>query len=325
MKNDMNNENIIKKKHSLKCIILSSLLFSLFIFYGIFNFVFGLFTLNFKMLFSGLFLTLVFYLILDFSITQYVNVLIYGREKINLLEENVKKERPLVSIVEKKDNDTRVEGIIGERERDIIDKDDDGHILVQEYYPLTENDVLYNVLKKDNSFSKTDFYNYVKNLFVLMQEAWSNNDYSKLRSFEADRLYYRHKKELERLIELDEKDVRDNITIKGVLLKDFRIENNKQILIVALTANMRRKYGFKVTQEDFPYILVFSRNVGVKTNEKVKLSVTNCCNCGAEINVSDDGICKYCDTSLVSGEHEWVLVDMKLINIDIVFGNKKRD
>ena len=106
------------------------------------------------------------------------------------------------------------------------------------------------------------------------------------------------------------------------MLKDFRIENNKQILVVALTANMRRIYGTEDTQEDYPYIMAFSRNIGVKTNSKVKLSVTNCCNCGAEVNVSDEGICKYCDTSLVSGEHEWVLVDMKLINIGMNFNKK---
>lgn len=71
--------------------------------------------------------------------------------------------------------------------------------------------------------------------------------------------------------------------------------------------------------------MAFSRNVGVKTNKKVKLSISNCCNCGAEVNVSEEGVCKYCNISVVSGEHDWVLVDMKLINIDIEYNKKKRN
>ena len=110
------------------------------------------------------------------------------------------------------------------------------------------------------------------------------------------------------------KDIRDNINIKGVLLKDFRVENNKEILIVAITAKMRRVFECEETEYTYPYIMAFSRNVGVKTNPNIELSATNCSNCGAVIEVSDDGICNYCNTSLISGEHEWVLVDLKLVN-----------
>ena len=77
---------------------------------------------------------------------------------------------------------------------------------------------------------------------------------------------------------------------------------------------MRRVFNNEETRTDYPYLMAFSRNVGVKTNPDLELSTTNCFNCGAVIDVSDDGICNYCDTSLVSGEHEWVLVDLKLLS-----------
>ena len=332
MVNDMkidNNYNmdlkIKRKKYSLLNFLLAYLFLSFFIILTIIAFIGGIVEEEMSLFFSGLFVLIFFYFSIEHFIIKYYNYLIYGREDITIHEEGYKNKnkKNIVSVTEINDNNSRVEGIVGDRERDIIDKDDDGYILVHEFYPLTEPDVLVKVMKKDTAFSKKDFYDYVKNLFMLMQEAWTNNDYFKLRSFEADRLYYRHKREIERLIAAEEKDIRVDVKVKGVMLKDFRIENNKQILVVALTANMRRIYGDDDTQEDYPYIMAFSRNIGVKTNSKVKLSVSNCCNCGAEVNVSDKGVCKYCDTSLVSGEHEWVLVDMKLINIDMTFKKKK--
>ena len=329
MVNDMNVDNnysvdlkIKRKKYCLVNLLLAYLFLAFFIILTVVAFIAGLVEKEFSFFFCLLFILGSFYFTIEKFIIKYYNYLMYGRENITIQEDGYKNKKDVVSVVETNESDSRVEGIIGDRERDIIDKDDDGYILVHEFYPLTEADVLFRVMKKDPNFSKRIFYDYVKNLFILMQEAWTNNDYFKLRSFEADRLYYRHRREIERLIAADEHDIRVDVKVKGVMLKDFRIENNKQILVVALTANMRRIYGTEDTQEDYPYIMAFSRNIGVKTNSKVKLSVTNCCNCGAEVNVSDEGICKYCDTSLVSGEHEWVLVDMKLINIGMNFNKK---
>lgn len=324
-KNNIKDENLEDKKFSLYLLLIISVCFSPFIFMLLFNLVLVFVTLNFDPLFNILYIILLLFSFYWVLVSGLIDSLIYGKSDAKLFKSKVMNKKPIVSITEKKEFDARVEGIIGDRERDIIDKDDDGHILVHEFYPLTESEVLFKVLKQDNDFSKKEFCDYVRSLFYLMQEAWSNNNYFKLRSFEADRLYLRHKREIEGLIAANEKDIRDKIVVKGVLLKDFRIENNKQILVVALTANMRRKIGRKVTQEDYPYIFAFSRNLGVKTNKNVKLSITNCCNCGAEVNVSDDGICNYCDTSLVSGEHEWVLVDMKLINIGTDFRSLKKD
>ena len=190
----------------------------------------------------------------------------------------------------------------------------DGYVLKNEPYHLTEAEVLDKILKVDKDFSKTHFYSYIKSLFIIIQEAWTERDFHELRFFEDDRLFYSHKKEIMELIKSKRKDIRDNINIKGVLLKDFRVENNKELLIVAITAKMRRVFECEETEYTYPYIMAFSRNVGVKTNPNIELSATNCSNCGAVIEVSDDGICNYCNTSLISGEHEWVLVDLKLVN-----------
>ena len=57
------------------------------------------------------------------------------------------------------------------------------------------------------------------------------------------------------------------------------------------------------------------RKNGVKTKTDSHLSTNNCPNCGAVIEVDDNGVCKYCETSLVSGDTEWVLSDIRNIKI----------
>lgn len=228
-------------------------------------------------------------------------------------------------------NGNGVEGIVEGREYNQIDSDNDGRILVSEFYPLTEEEVLEKILVVDTNFSKTQFKSFVRGIFMLIQKAWSNNDYHTLRAFEADSLYYEHKIRLEDLSRNGVYDKRENIGIKGVLLKDFKIEGDKEILVVALTARMDRNFNndvFKNRDSSYylsssigksggnvPYIMTFARNKGVKTKAGSALSTTNCYNCGAVIDVDDRGVCTYCNTSLVSGEVDWVLVDIKNIKL----------
>lgn len=218
-------------------------------------------------------------------------------------------------------NGNGVEGIVEGREYDLLDADDDGRILVSEVYPLTESEVLDKIFEVDPNFSKTEFKAFVKSVFMLLQKSVSENNYHLLRAFESDSLYYQHKVRIENEIKNGNVERREVVRIKGSLLKDFKIDGGSEIIIVALTATMRiNSTGLSVLDEerDFPYIMMFARNKGVKTVDNVHLSTTNCCNCGAVIDVDGDGVCNYCNTSLVSGELEWVLIDVK--NISLVKG-----
>lgn len=225
-----------------------------------------------------------------------------------------------------------VEGIVVGKDYERIDKNKDGRILISEMYPLSEEEVLEKILAVDGNFSKTQFKSYVRTLFMLFQKAWSNNNYRALRALEADSLYFEHKARIEDLIADNCYDRRENIGIRGCLLKEFKVEGDKEILIVALTARMTRSFDgdvfkskdwfenrfvkFDDNMGNVPYVMTFMRNKGVKTKTGVPLATSNCSNCGAVINVDDNGICTYCNTSLVSGEVDWVLVDIK--NIELV-------
>ena len=215
-----------------------------------------------------------------------------------------------------KSTDTILDTIANENTS--LDRNGDGRVLISEVYTLTEEEVINNICKVDSGFSALDFKDYVKSVFVLVQQGWSNNDYRSLRPYESDLLYFRHKHRIESMVNDGISNKRSHIRVKGALLKDYKIEDEQEVLVVALTTNMKVENSedmFMTDDGDFPYILKFVRKKGVKTNTKRHLSISNCCNCGAVIDVDDNGICKYCETSVVSGDADWILSDIKNIKI----------
>ena len=207
---------------------------------------------------------------------------------------------------------TTVEGILDEKTRNMLDKDGDGEIMISEYYHLSEGEVLQKVLEVDSRFSKEDFYAWVKHLYSTILEALDKKNPVMLRRFESDYLYQRH-------IALFE-DIKasgasiSNYAIKGVLLKDFKIEGDKEILVVALSASINKESIYDDKYKS--YILTFARKKGVKTTGTLlEQKETNCPNCGAVLDLNEQGICSYCHTVISNGDFGWILIDMKSIKL----------
>ena len=307
--------NIIKKqlrkkkimKSLIDAFILSSIYFVPAIFIIIISIIEGSFYIPFIVFLIGFCLC---YFLIFFKVSL-------RDEKIQEIDLIDKESRMMKNKKDKEEDG--VEGILSGKDYDLLDKNQDGRIMVHEFYPFTEDEVLEKILEVDSNFSKTEFKIYVKNIFLIIQEAFSERNISKLRAFEADDLFNQHKLYINGLISNEEIDNRKNINIKGIVLKDFKIDQGKHILTIALTAGMKRTVGNSdfTCDGNIPYILVFARSNNVKTKTNKKLSTTNCCNCGAVIDVDDSGVCNYCGTSLVSGEEDWVLIDIKDIKLVI--------
>lgn len=217
-----------------------------------------------------------------------------------------------------------VGGMLEGREFDLLDQDGDGKIAIHEYYPLTETEVLEKILKEDKHFSKSRFYTWTRMVFQSVMRAFSTKDVSLLRSFEEDSLYIQHKQKIQQYIDKKETRKIDRIVIKGTLLKDYRIEGDKQVLVVALAANLVDALfdssshiisGHPYYRVRRQYILTFVRNVGVKTTKYSNLINTTCPNCGASVQLLEDGTCSYCGSVVTTGKYGWVLLSIKDIKV----------
>ena len=173
----------------------------------------------------------------------------------------------------------------------------------------------------DPAFSADKFIGFAREVFMTIQAAWTAKDWKPIRPFESETLFNTHKQQLDEYIRLGKTNVVEKIGIKHCSLNEFRVDGDKEMLVVWLNAVMR-DYVIddatkKVLESDpnrdwyMKYEMVFNRKSGVKTDPgRTGNAITNCPNCGAPTEITSSGQCPYCGSVVTNGEHDWVLTDI---------------
>lgn len=176
----------------------------------------------------------------------------------------------------------------------------------------------------DEHFSADKFNAWVREVFLKLQQAWTDRDWKKIRPFESEELFAQHNQQLDEYIRNNKINVIEKIGIKSCKLVSFAEDGDKEVVKVYLSAVMRDYVvdatSRKVLESDpnkdwyMNYILTFNRKKGVKTQEGLSnMSTTNCPNCGAPTQITSAGQCEYCGSVITTGEHDWVLTDLHSI------------
>ena len=176
----------------------------------------------------------------------------------------------------------------------------------------------------DPHFSADKFNAWVREVFLKLQQAWTDRDWKKIRPFESEELFAQHNQQLDEYIRNNKINVIEKIGIKSCKLVSFTEDGDKEVVKVNLSAVMRDYVidatSRKVLESDpnkdwyMNYILTFNRKKGVKTQEGLSnMSTTNCPNCGAPTQITSAGQCEYCGSVITTGEHDWVLSDLHSI------------
>ena len=174
------------------------------------------------------------------------------------------------------------------------------------------------ISKNDPNFSEEKFINWVNNVFIKLQMAWTNRDWKVIRPFESNELFEQHSAQLQEYINNNKINVMERISIVQSEIAGYEVEGDKEFLFVSLIANLRDYIidantkeileGDKNKDYQMFYKMTFYRKLGVKTKEGTSnMSTTNCPNCGAPTEITSAGQCKYCDSVITTGEHDWVL------------------
>ena len=176
----------------------------------------------------------------------------------------------------------------------------------------------------DPNFSSDAFLGWTREVFLKIQQAWTDRDWKVIRPFESNELFATHSAQLNEYIKNNKINVIERINISNATLREFRQDGDKEVLIVELHAIMR-DYVIddktrKVLESDpnrdwhMKYLMTFNRKAGVKTKVGTSnKSTTNCPNCGAPTEITSAGQCEYCDSVITTGEHDWVLSDIRSI------------
>lgn len=176
----------------------------------------------------------------------------------------------------------------------------------------------------DPHFSEDKFIGWAREVFIKIQQAWSDRNWKIIRPFESEELFSQHSAQLEEYIKNNKINKIEKINVNYCELRDFKIDGDKEVLTVELHAIMRDYVvdatTGKVLESDpnkdwhMNYLMTFNRKVGVKTEKGVSnKSTTNCPNCGAPTEITSAGQCEYCRSVITTGEHDWVLSDITSI------------
>ncbi len=185
----------------------------------------------------------------------------------------------------------------------------------------TSSSVAEQIREIDPYFSSDSFIGWAREVFLKIQLAWSERKWEEIRPFESNELFSQHNAQLEEYIRNKKINKIEKINIKKVALHSFNIDGDKEVLTVYLDAIMRdyvTDESGKVLESNpnkdwyMEYVMTFNRKSGVKTEPGLSnKSTTNCPNCGAPTDITSSGKCEYCKSVITTGEHDWVLSDIR--------------
>lgn len=162
-------------------------------------------------------------------------------------------------------------------------------------------------------FSWQEFSFYAKEVFLNIQDAWTNRRWEKARPFETDHLFSMHNFWIEKYTKENLRNVLENISVKEIKVCKVEMDKYYDSITVRIFASMKDSTvsmggGFAppkdVPTTSFSEYWTFIRKSGVNPKH---LSSKECPNCGAELSVNMAGVCEYCNSKISSGEFSWVL------------------
>ncbi|MBQ9280339.1 MAG: TIM44-like domain-containing protein [Clostridia bacterium] len=179
-------------------------------------------------------------------------------------------------------------------------------------------EVAQKVIDIDSHFNEEIFISNAKNLFVKLQNAWSERNLETLRPLVSAELFDQYSKNVQSYIDNKKINKLERIATNYGELVSFYQDNEKDTLIVAVNSSMvdyimdeekgvilKGDNSSRITNT---YKMTFTRKKGILTEEgTAELKTTNCPNCGAPTTITSSGRCPYCNSVITTGSHDWVL------------------
>ena len=213
-------------------------------------------------------------------------------------------------------------GVIDQERAKLLDKDKDGKVSITEQFTIPEDEVLKKIFENDKTFSKQEFTTWSSALITCLFNAWSNNDLGIIKLYVTNNYFYLCRDEIDEMMSKKQYHIKNIEKVKGLLLKDYSIENDIEILKVAITFIMKDYIidekdktikNSRFDEYEKPLLVTFVREKGVQS--KYDGNVGNCPNCGAVLKPNLKATCEYCGVSVNSGKYNWSIDNIEDINI----------
>ncbi len=176
----------------------------------------------------------------------------------------------------------------------------------------------------DPSFDEAEFKEKLSNLYVQMQNGWTDRNIDSLRPFFTDALFAQMDRQIEQMKKAGRTNHVERITVLGVTLRGFFQQGGEDHMIAELQTRIvdytvNDSDGSIVSGSDtiekfMTYEWELTRTSGSATEQTSGTETVTCPNCGAPVDINASARCEYCDTVLTQGNHDWAICSIKGIS-----------
>ncbi len=189
----------------------------------------------------------------------------------------------------------------------------------QQYGPTGQalgTEGLAEIKANDPGFNEEQFLDRSHAAFFLLQTAWQDRNVDEGRAYMSGGLYTSWSAQVAAMVAAHKKNVLENLFVEGKHIVRATHDDNFDMITVRFDARAtdsevddttgKKVFGDK-SDESFTEYWTFQRSAGAKTLVGGGVTEKKCPNCGAPLEVNQNGACKYCDAAVTSGKFDWVL------------------
>ena len=180
--------------------------------------------------------------------------------------------------------------------------------------------------QQDPNFSEAAMREKIANLYVQMQHAWQDKEFSSMRPYMTDALYNQFNNQLNELIRSGCTNYVERIAVLEVNLSGWRQDEINDSVVAVLNtrivdyttrdASGELVSGSKTAEKFMCYEWTLVRSKGMKTPEpsgegSEGTAAIHCPSCGAPLEINQSAKCPYCDTVISAKKYDWAISEIK--------------
>ena len=176
----------------------------------------------------------------------------------------------------------------------------------------------------DPSFDANAMQEKISNLYVQMQNCWTDKNIESLRPYFTDAFFTQMERQLNGLKSRGLTNHVDRIAVLGVNLRGFYKQGGDEHLIVELRTRIvdytvqdsdkKLVSGDRNREKFMTYEWDMCRAEGSVTTKAGAMQSVSCPGCGAPLSINTTAKCPYCGRVVTLDEHDWALCAIKGIS-----------